>query len=135
MAAAGEAFVGFIASADLTVVGHGFLSSLWLLAYLAFVLHNHIAKNSHRFQYYTIFRHIKTFFTEGKLIRDSVVAKYATTADGGKHQVDKEVTTGQYVQKMHILRKKPELLQILQQFRWKLHTGSLLRITNDILII
>jgi len=49
MAAAGEAFVGFIASADLTVVGHGFLSSLWLLAYLAFVLHSHIAKYRHRF--------------------------------------------------------------------------------------
>ena len=37
----------------------------------------------------TISRHIKNIFTEGELQRDSVVAKFATTASDGKtYQVD-----------------------------------------------
>ena len=32
----------------------------------------------------TISRHIKNIFTEGELQRDSVVAKFATTASDGK---------------------------------------------------
>ncbi len=37
----------------------------------------------------TISRHIKNIFTEGELLRDSVVAKFATTAaDGKTYQVD-----------------------------------------------
>ena len=32
----------------------------------------------------TISRHIKNIFTEGELVRDSVVAKFATTATDGK---------------------------------------------------
>lgn len=37
----------------------------------------------------TISRHIKNIFTEGELERDSVVAKFATTAaDGKSYQVD-----------------------------------------------
>ena len=37
----------------------------------------------------TISRHIKNIFTEGELVRDSVVAKFATTAtDGKEYQVD-----------------------------------------------
>lgn len=37
----------------------------------------------------TISRHIKNIFSEGELVRDSVVAKFATTASDGKtYQVD-----------------------------------------------
>ena len=37
----------------------------------------------------TISRHIKNIFTEGELVRDSVVAKFATTATDGKtYQVE-----------------------------------------------
>ena len=37
----------------------------------------------------TISRHIKNIFTEGELVRDSVVAKFATTAaDGKTYQVE-----------------------------------------------
>ena len=37
----------------------------------------------------TISRHIKNIFTEGELVRDSVVAKFATTATNGKtYQVE-----------------------------------------------
>ncbi len=41
----------------------------------------------------TISRHIKNIFSEGELVRESVVANFATTAaDGKTYQVDYHVT-------------------------------------------
>ena len=51
----------------------------------------------------TISRHIKNIFSEGELVRDSVVAKFATTAaDGKTYQVETVVLLSKLNTKQHI---------------------------------
>ena len=68
----------------------------------------------------TISRHIKNIFIEGELQRDSVVAKFATTASDGKvYNVDYYNLDGSYdfifvdAAKAHYIHYFPELMRLL----------------------